>query len=109
MVRSQLTDAESQETIDFSIALNMRDFAELQQRVGNGEIISLDEMNAKYFPTSAEVTIVRQWLAAQGFEVLPPSQFELSIFARGTIAQLQRVFAVTFGRVQFVEKSTPLL
>ena len=47
MVRSQLTDAESQETIDFSIALNMRDFAELQQRVGNGEIISLDEMNAK--------------------------------------------------------------
>jgi kumamolisin len=101
LVRSELTDAETQETIDFSIALNMRDFAELQKRVGNGEIISLNEMNAKYFPTSAEVTIVRQWLAAQGFEVLPPSQFQLSIFARGTIAQLQRAFAVTFGRVQF--------
>jgi kumamolisin len=101
VVRSVLTDAETQETIDFSIALKMRDFVELQQRVGNGEIISLNEMNAKYFPTSTEVTIVRHWLAAQRFEVLPSAQFELGIFARGTIAQLQRAFAVIFGRVQF--------
>jgi kumamolisin len=101
VMRSELTDAETQATIDFSVALKMRDFVELQQRVGNGENIPLNEMNAKYFPTAAEVTTVRQWLAAQGFEVLPPSQFQLSIFARGTIAQLQRAFAVTFGRVQF--------
>jgi kumamolisin len=101
VVRSELTDAETQATIDFSIALKMRDFAELQHRVGTGEIISLDEMNAKYFPTSAEVTSVRQWLAAQGFEVQPSVTYELSVFARGTVAQLQRAFAVTFGRVQF--------
>src|SRR5882762_2674354 len=34
LVRNQLTDVEMQETVDFSIALKMRDFTELQQRVG---------------------------------------------------------------------------
>jgi hypothetical protein len=101
VVRSQLTDAEIQETIDFSIALKMRNFAELPERVGMGETISQNEMRANYFPASAEVENVRRWLVGQGFEVQPPPQFELSIFARGTVAQLQRAFRVKFARVQF--------
>jgi kumamolisin len=101
VVRSQLTDAENQETIDFSIALKMRNFAELQDRVGMHEIIPLEEIRANYFPASADVENVRRWLIAQGFEVLPAAPYELSVFARGTVAQLQPVFGVTFARVQF--------
>jgi len=101
IARSQLTDAETQETIDFSIALKMRNFAELQDRVGMHEIIPLEEIRANYFPASADVENVRRWLIAQGFEVLPAAPYELSVFARGTVAQLQRVFGVTFARVQF--------
>jgi subtilase family serine protease len=101
VVRVQLSDAELQATIDFSIALKMRNFAELQQRVGMHEIISLEEMRAKYFPAPADVGNVRQWLTAEGFEVLPAAQYELSVFARGTVAQLQQAFGVTFARVQF--------
>src|SRR5271165_3829825 len=40
LVRSELTQAEAEATIDFSVALKMRDFANLQQRIGKGEIIS---------------------------------------------------------------------
>jgi kumamolisin len=101
VVRSQLTDAETQETVDFSIALKMRDFAELQVRVSMHEIIPLEEIHAKYYPAAVDVENVRKWLIAQGFEVLPAAQYELSVFARGTVAQLQRVFGVTFARVQF--------
>ena len=101
VVRSQLADAEMRTVIDFSIALKMRNFAELQHRTGLGEIIPLEEMGARYFPAAAEVEIVRGWLIAQGFEVLPATQYELSIFARGTVTQLQRAFGVTFARVQF--------
>jgi kumamolisin len=101
VVRRQLTDAETQATIDFSIALKMRNFGELQKRVGTGEMIPLEEMNAKYFPSPADVETVRQWLSAQGFEVLPRAQYEIGVFARGTVAQLQRAFGVTFARVQF--------
>jgi len=101
VVRSQLSDAENQETIDFSIALKMRNFAELQDRVGMHEIIPLEEIRANYFPASADAENVRRWLIAQGFEVLPAAPYELSVFARGTVAKLQRVFGVTFARVQF--------
>ena len=101
VVRSQLTDAETQATIDFSIALKMRNFAEFQQRIAMGEIVPLEEMSAKYFPPSMDVESVRRWLSAQGFEVLPPSQYSLSVFAHGTVTQLQRAFGATFARVQF--------
>src|SRR2546430_2439755 len=101
VVRSELTDAETQATIDFSIALKMRNFGKLQDRIGMGEIISLDEMSAKYFPTSTAVESVSRWLGAQGFEVLPAAQYNFSIFARGTVTQLQRAFAVKFARVRF--------
>jgi kumamolisin len=101
VVRSQLTDAETQTTIDFSIALKMRNFAELQQRVGSGEIIPLEEMSAKYFPASADIENVRKWLIGEGFDVLPRAQYELGVFAHGTVTQLQRAFGVAFARVQF--------
>lgn len=101
IVRSQLTDAETLATVDFSIALKFRNFAELQQRIGRGEIIPVEEMSAKYFPTSADIENVRQWLVAQGFTVLPPDRYELSVFAQGTVAQLQSAFGATFARVQF--------
>lgn len=101
IARNQLTDAETQATIDFSIALKMRNFAELQQRIGTGEIIPLKEMSAKYLPTSADLEKIRKWLIAQGFEVLPAAQYELGVFARGTVSQLQQAFGVSFARVQF--------
>jgi len=55
VVRSRLSDSELQEAIDFSVALKMRNFAELQARVGMHEIIPLEEMAAKYFPVSASL------------------------------------------------------
>jgi subtilase family serine protease len=69
VVRTQLTDAELQQNMHFSIALKMRNFAELQDRVDMHEIISLDEMRTKYFPDPSEVANVRKWLIAQGFQV----------------------------------------
>ncbi|MBV8585591.1 MAG: FG-GAP repeat protein, partial [Verrucomicrobia bacterium] len=90
-----------QQTMRFSVALKMRNFAELQDRVNMHEIISLDEMRAKYFPLASDVASVRQWLIAQGFQVEPAVQYELSVFATGTVAQAQRVFGSTFARVQF--------
>ena len=73
-MRSELTQAEAEATLDFSVALKMRDFAELQERIGKGEIISLDEMAAKYYPTAADYKKVADWLTAQGFAVKPSGQ-----------------------------------
>ena len=100
LLRSQLTQLEAEETIDFSIALKMRNFAELQGRVGKGEIISLDEMAAKYCPAVADYNKVAEWLTAQGFTVKPVAKYNLSVFAAGTVTQIERVFQTKFGRVK---------
>ena len=102
LVRSELTQGELNVTLDFSVALKMRNFSELQQRIYKGEIISLDEMASKYYPTAADYKTVADWLAMQGFSVKPGGKYSLSIFASGSLAQIERAFATKFGRVRFV-------
>src|SRR6516164_2658323 len=49
LVRGELAPGEAQTTLDFSVALEMHNFAELQNRVARAEIISLDEIASKYY------------------------------------------------------------
>jgi kumamolisin len=100
-VRSELTLAESEATIEFSVALKIRDFNELEERIGKGETISLDEMAAKYYPTAADHKAVVDWLIAWKFAVTPPEKYDLSVFASGSVAQIERAFGTKFGRVMF--------
>jgi hypothetical protein len=100
LVRTELTQAESQATMEFSVALKMRDFSALKERIVRDEIISPDEMAAKYFPTETDYTRVAKWLTAQGISVKPASQDRLSVFASGTVAQIERILGTKFGRVR---------
>jgi len=111
VVRSQLTQTEYQATLGFSVALKMHNFAELQERVGKIEIISLDEMTARYYPTLANYKMVADWLISQGFVVKPADKCNLSVFASGTVTQIERAFATKFARVNFasVESSSALI
>src|ERR1700730_894271 len=110
VVRSELTPTEYQATLGFSVALQMHNFAELQERVGKGEIISVDEMTARYYPTPADYKSVADWLISQGFNVKPPDKYNLSVFANGTVTQIERAFATKFARVIFsgLESSSAL-
>ena len=111
LLRSELTQAESAATIEFSVALKIRDSTELEERIGKGEIISLDEMAAKYYPTAADHKTVVDWLTAQGFAVKRADKYALSVFASGSVAQIERVFGMKFGRVMFagVESTSALI
>jgi hypothetical protein len=86
LTRTELAPTEAQATLDFSIALNMHNFTELQDHVARGETLSLDEMASKYYPTVDEYKMVAAWLTSQGFAVKPADKYNLSIFASGTLA-----------------------
>ena len=101
LVRSNLAATEAQARLDFSVTLKMHNFAELQERTGKGQIISLDEMAPKYYPTANDYRKVLGWLTAQGFAVKPPDKYNLSVFASGTVAQIEKAFGTKFGRVNF--------
>ncbi|MBV9642682.1 MAG: FG-GAP repeat protein [Verrucomicrobia bacterium] len=101
LVRSELSPAEAQTTLDFSVALKMHNLAELRERTSKGQTISLDELAAKYYPTAAEYKAAGDWLIAQGFAVKPSDKYNLSVFVHGSVAQIERAFGMKFGRIEF--------
>jgi kumamolisin len=108
--RTELTQAEGDSTQEFSVALKMRNFAELQSRIAKGETIPLDEIVDKYYPTPADYDKIAGWLLEQGFTLKSADKYALSVFARGSVAQIQNAFQTKLGRVNFagVESNSAL-
>jgi kumamolisin len=101
ILRRTLSPAESNETIEFEVALQMRNFPELQQRLARGELIATTEMAEKYYPLEADYQAVAGWLIGQGFTITLTDPNRLAIFASGPVWQISQAFQVNFARVLF--------
>jgi len=91
--------AESDIELPFSIALKMRDLQGLRDRVARKERIVETEMTAKYRPNRDVHAEISKWLEQQGFEITLVDATHTTIFARGKVSTIARVFRVEFGRV----------
>ncbi len=101
ILRRTLTPSEISEPMEFEVALQMRDFPELQQRLGRGELIAPAEMADKYYPLEADYQAVADWLTGQGFAITLTDPNRLAIFASGPVWQVSQAFSVSFARVSF--------
>ena len=101
VVRSALTAAENDAEMNIEIAFRMRNFADLQARLARRELISRDEMAAKYLPPAADYEKMAAWLAAQGLTITYRDDSHLGIFFRGSVARIARVFTTRFARVNY--------
>jgi kumamolisin len=99
ITRATLRPEEESATMEFSVALKMRDLGGLQGRVARGETISPGEMSQKYFPLSADYEATVAWLTSQGFTITNRDPSRLAVFARGTVAQVRAAFQISFARV----------
>ncbi|MGH7996281.1 MAG: S53 family peptidase, partial [Opitutaceae bacterium] len=99
VVRAALTAGESAASMSFEVALRMRDFADLQERLARGETIPAAEMRSKYFPLASDQDRIVAWLKGQGFTVTRADSDHLAVFARGTVAQVEQAMQVRFARV----------
>ncbi len=97
--RNTLKSDEAAATMEFEVALKMRNFSELQQRVAQGEHISSQEMAAKYDPLEADYQAITNWLTSQGFKITHPDEHHMAIFASGKVSQVQQALQVNFARV----------
>ncbi len=101
MTRASLTTAEADATIEIEVALKMRDLAGLQARVHRGEMVTPDELAARYQPAAADYQAVTDWLVGAGLTITRSDPSRVAVFARGTVRQLAAAFQVTFARVAF--------
>jgi kumamolisin len=90
---------ELSQTLNFEVVLKMRNFAELQQRVGKGEHIPVQEMAEKYYPAAADYQKVVDWLVQQGFTIRRKDPSCMAVFVSAPVAQIQRKLSMSFARV----------
>jgi kumamolisin len=86
-------------TIVFSLAIPDTAQAELQQMVADGKVISPKELSQKYSADAADAKALTAWLKAQGLKVEKVSADRTSIYAQGTVDQIQKSLGVNMVRV----------
>jgi subtilase family serine protease len=108
--------------VNFDVVLSLKDSHGAQQAEiaistpGSAQFhhyLTLDQWEAQYGPTQAEVSAAKSWLRHQGFTVGAVAADRLYVSARGTAAQVERAFSTTLGNFQVNGKtvrlaSTPL-
>ncbi len=99
ITRRTLKPAEENAAMTFEVALKMRNFSELQQRLNRGEIISPQEMAAKYDPLPRDYQAASKWLSGAGFKMSRQDSNRLALFVSGTVDQIGKQLHVTFARV----------
>lgn len=82
----------------------MRNFAELNARIGRGETISIDEMTARYFPLRETWQEVAQWAAGQGLTIENEDPIHLTVATFSSVAQVQTALSMKFARVRGTDR-----
>jgi kumamolisin len=94
-----LAASERSRKVNFAVVLKMRDLGALNAKVAKGWRPSQAEMAADHLPWPADYDRLEKWLLGQGLEIISRGQSATTIFARGSIEQIESIFAVTFAPV----------
>ncbi|MBI1804426.1 MAG: S8/S53 family peptidase [Ignavibacteriae bacterium] len=86
-------------TLHFSLEIPPEAQARLEEAVARGEVVSPEELQKKYTPSPADVEKLVSWLKAEGFEILPAQHDGSSVYARASVAQIEKSLAVKTVRV----------
>ena len=83
----------------FSVAIPDADQAELEARVARGETVSPQELQSKYSPKPADLNPLKAWLKDQGFVITQVASDNSGVYARATVAQIEKALSVNMVRV----------
>jgi kumamolisin len=86
-------------TLLFSVAIPDADQAELEARVARGETVSPQELQSKYSPKAADLNPLKAWLKDQGFQITQVASDNSGVYARATVAQIEKALNVNMVRV----------
>jgi|GEM_PF-850530 len=93
--------------IEFSVALKMRNYPQMQARIARGEIIPRQELEQNHLPLQKDYDAVVNWLVSQGFTITLTDPSRLAVYARGTHEQVMQSLQVHFSAVTSKGKDYP--
>jgi kumamolisin len=85
--------------VTFSLAPPAGADAALEALVAKGQTVSAQDLQTKYAVAKADVTPLVAWLKKEGFDVDHVSDDGASVFARASVAQIEKSLAVDMVRV----------
>ena len=101
-----LKTTETEAPLEFEVALKMRNFSELQNRINQGEQIPLQEMVTRYEPLPGDYQKVVDWITSQGLTITHQDNHHMAVFAKGKVSQIQKAMGVSFAHVAMDGKGT---
>jgi len=99
ITRDALTAEERNSAQPAHFVLKLRNLAELQKRIDRGEVLSVDEMVARYFPTKNSWSKVAAWAKSKGLQVDDEDVTHLTVFSHGTVSSIGQALHIRFARV----------
>ncbi len=100
VLRESLTSVESNAEQRATISLRLRNLDELKQRVERGEVLSLEEMSDRYFPTIETWERVAAWAQSQGLKVQPRDHSRMAVMTTASVQVVARALDAKFARVR---------
>ena len=80
--------------MEFGVALQLRNYPQMQARIARGEIISREELEFVHLPLQADYDAVVQWLTNEGLTITQHDPSRLVVYAQGTLTQVQQSLQV---------------
>ena len=86
-------------TMEIEVPLQMRGYPKLLEKLGHGALVSPAEMERDYLPRASDYKELVKWLRHEGFTITQTDPSRLTLFARGSLAQIQQSFQVEMVQV----------
>jgi kumamolisin len=104
VVRLSLQPGEWEAPLTVGLSLRMRSLDDLEARLARGDNLANGglnraELEARYLPAASDYAQVRSWAIGQGLAVSLDDPNHTTLFVRGTVAAMARIFGASFARV----------
>ena len=86
-------------TVVFSLALPESAQADLQKMVAEGKVLTPQQLNKNYSADAGDAKALTSWLKSEGFKIERVSDDRTSVYAQGTVEQIEKALAVKMVRV----------
>ena len=103
VVRNKLTQVELAAPQTVCLGLQIRDAERLRERVLRGEVLTPTQLIAEHMPSLAEWQDVANWAESQGLTILQHDPSHMTVFAKGSVSQIQNALNVQFAKVAGVD------
>jgi kumamolisin len=86
-------------TLLFSLAIRPSLEKELEEKMASGAVVSSEDLRSRYRSDSGGLDKLLAWLRQEGFEIVRVTQDGTGVYARATVAEIERTLSVRMVRV----------